>query len=171
MKRRLLLLAALSLVATMILAAPAAAQGQNVTVYIRDFYFEPAQLQVEPGTTVTWVNEGAAPHTVTANNGAYDSGTLQPGQSFSWTFNNPGTYGYYCAIHPSMTAAVTVGGGGGWSGFAQQQAPAATQATGAGAQQQLASTGGPSLLLPLAGLAVVGSGVVLAAWAIRRRAS
>jgi plastocyanin len=171
MKRRLLLLAALSLAATMILAAPAAAQGQNVTVYIRDFYFEPAQLQVEPGTTVTWVNEGAAPHTVTANDGAYDSGWLYPGQSYSWTYANPGTYGYYCAIHPSMTASVTVGGGGGWSGFAQQT-PAATQATGTGAQQpQLASTGGPSLLAPLAGLVVVGSGVLAAAWAIRRRAS
>jgi hypothetical protein len=70
-----------------------------------------------------------------------------------------------------MTASVTVGGGGGWSGFAQQT-PAATQATGTSAQQpQLASTGGPSLLAPLAGLVVVGSGVLAATWAIRRRAS
>ena len=93
--------------------APPAAPHATATVSIHDFMFWPAQLSVQPGTTVTWVNQGAAPHTVTADNGAFDSGALQPGQSFSFTFSQPGTtYAYHCSIHPFMTGSVTVAGGG-----------------------------------------------------------
>jgi plastocyanin len=89
----------------------AGAQSNQQTVSIRDFSFEPAQLSVEPGTTVTWTNEGNEPHTVTADNGLFDSGMLYPGDSYSVQFDGMGTLSYYCTLHPSMTGGITVGGG------------------------------------------------------------
>jgi plastocyanin len=187
-------------------SAPAAgAQNQqNVSVNIQNFAFNPPNIVVPPGTTVTWVNNDRAPHTVTATDpaGAFDSGTLQPGQSFSVTFTQPGTtYAYYCAIHPSMTGTVTVTGGGtaearaggtaaragggtavaqaggtaaqaGGGGTAAQAGGgggrAAAQASGTGGPP-LPPTGGPPLLVPLAGLLLAGVGVL--GLAVRRRAS
>jgi plastocyanin len=150
-------------------SAPAAgAQNQqNVSVNIQNFAFDPPNITVAPGTTVTWVNNDSAPHTVTATDpaGAFDSGTLQPGQSYSFTFTQPGTtYAYYCAIHPSMTGTVTVAGGT----AAAQAGGATAQISGTG-EPQLAATGGPPLLVPLAGLLLAGVGVL--GLAVRRRAS
>jgi plastocyanin len=89
----------------------AGAQSNQQTVSIRDFSFEPAQLSVEPGTTVTWTNEGNEQHTVTADNGLFDSRVLYPGESYSVQFDGMGTVTYYCTLHPSMTGRITVGGG------------------------------------------------------------
>lgn len=89
----------------------AGAQSNQQTVSIRDFSFQPAQLSVEPGTTVTWTNEGNEPHTVTADNGLFDSRMLYPGDSYSVQFDGMGTLSYYCTLHPSMTGGITVGGG------------------------------------------------------------
>jgi plastocyanin len=88
-----------------------AQSNQQDTVSIRDFSFEPAQLSVEPGTTVTWTNEGNEPHTVTADNGLFDSRVLNPGESYSVQFDGMGTVTYYCTLHPSMRGRITVGGG------------------------------------------------------------
>lgn len=77
-------------------------------VRIVGFAYTPATVQVKAGTTVTWTNEDTAPHTVTFKNGMRDSGVLRQGQSFSYTFTTAGTYPYYCAVHPSMTASVVV---------------------------------------------------------------
>ena len=85
------------------------ASANQWSVSIEDFYFESAHAAVQPGDTITWINEGAHPHTVTADDGSFDSGTLQPGQSFSWTFQAAGTVTYHCAIHPSMLGSVSVG--------------------------------------------------------------
>jgi plastocyanin len=93
-------------------APPEAKQDNQQTVSIQDFNFSPATLTVDTGTTVTWINQGNAPHTVTADNGSFDSKTLQPGQSFSHTFQSPETVAYHCEIHRQMTASVTVSGGG-----------------------------------------------------------
>src|SRR5215204_5982336 len=101
--RRLSYVAALALVVTLALASAAGAQGQTMTVSIEDFFFSPANMTVAPGTTVMWVNNGQAPHTSTADDGAWDSGTLQPGENFSFTFDQAGTYTYHCTIHPNMT--------------------------------------------------------------------
>src|SRR5215211_6033039 len=83
------------------------AQG-GTAVSIVDFAFQPASLEVASGSTVTWTNTGAAPHTVTADNGAFDSGQLKPGATFSQTFTTPGTYTYHCETHPKMTGTVFV---------------------------------------------------------------
>ena len=73
---------------------------------IRDNYFDPADIVVAPGTTVEWVNEGQNPHKVTADNGLFDSGLLNPGESYQVTFDGSGTVTYHCS--PEMTGSVTV---------------------------------------------------------------
>jgi plastocyanin len=77
-------------------------------VTIAGFAFQPASIEVTVGTTVTWTNEDPAPHTVTATDGSFDSGTLASGASFSQVFDAEGTFAYACAIHPTMTGSVIV---------------------------------------------------------------
>jgi len=77
-------------------------------VSIIDLTFEPATIEVEPGATVTWANDDGVPHTVTAREEDFNSGVLPSGGSFSQTFSEPGTFEYFCAIHPSMTGTVVV---------------------------------------------------------------
>jgi len=96
---------ALSVVASTGLAL---AQTNSAAVTISDFQFAPATTQVAQGTTVTWTNNGPSNHTSTADGGAWDSGVLQPGKSFSFKFNTPGTFAYHCAIHPNMVGTITV---------------------------------------------------------------
>ncbi len=67
-------------------------------------------LEVVAGTTVTWTNQEAVPHTVTAADGGFDSGTLDEEGTFQHTFAETGTFDYVCAIHPSMQASVIVSG-------------------------------------------------------------
>jgi plastocyanin len=84
--KRLLYLVILS-TAAMLISAPAVSAQDEMTVSIQDFFFDPGQLTVAPGTTVTWVNEGEAPHTVTSTDGKeLDSATLQPGDTYSFMF-------------------------------------------------------------------------------------
>ena len=77
-------------------------------VEIADFAFAPDEVHVASGTDVTWTNVDPAPHTVTDEGGAFDSGTLDPEGSFSFRFDRPGTYRYACAIHPTMRGTVHV---------------------------------------------------------------
>ena len=110
--RKLAYLGALALVLVVLIApSSAGATGHQTAniVYIRDFYFSPASISVQPGTTVTWVNAGRAPHTVTSDDGQFDSGVLMPGDSYKVKFVGHGTLTYYCAIHPFMRGSVGVG--------------------------------------------------------------
>src|SRR5215212_4267613 len=135
--RRLSCLVALSFLALLVVVPVAGAQqqpqdmmGQSTTpkmwkVAIEDFYFEPADAAVQPGDTIMWVNEGNTPHTVTSDDGQFDSEVLNPGESFMFTFPEAGTFNYHCEIHPSMTGSVTVGAaGGGGTPMQQPAAPA-----------------------------------------------
>lgn len=82
-----------------------------VSVSIADNTYAPADMSVDVGGTVTWTNEDEAPHTVTFDDdGPAGSGQLGQGDSFDTTFDTPGTYRYVCAVHPDMTASVTVAG-------------------------------------------------------------
>jgi plastocyanin len=133
--KRLLCLVALSFLALLVFVPVAEAQQQRDmmgqpppkvwSVAIEDFYFEPVDAAVQPGDTITWVNEGNHPHTVTADDGQFDSEVLNPGDSFSATFTGAGTLAYHCEIHPSMTGRVTVGAAGGGGGAAPMEQPAA----------------------------------------------
>jgi plastocyanin len=85
----------------------------QVEVTIQGFSFNPEEVTIPIGTTVVWTNMGSGNHTVTADNGAFASDTLSSGDSFSFTFNTPGTYAYYCEFHggpggEGMSAVITV---------------------------------------------------------------
>ena len=76
---------------------------------IKDYAFNPADLTVKTGDTVTWTNGDKAPHTVTSSGkGPLDSPNLNTGDKYSFTFTSPGEYAYYCAVHPDMVGKVTV---------------------------------------------------------------
>src|SRR5215208_4290108 len=164
--KRLLYLAILS-IAALLICAPAVS-AQDKTVSIQDFSFSPGQITVAPGTTVTWVNKGPSAHTTTADDGTWDSGTLQQGEDFSFTFDQPGTYTYHCSIHPDMTASVKVSGGGEATSSASASISPSASAS-ASPTATLPGTGGISLPL-VAAIALLGLGV-LALIAVRRRAS
>jgi plastocyanin len=173
--KRLLYLIIVS-TAALLISVPAASAQDEMTVSIQDFFFDPDQLTVAPGTTVTWVNEGEAPHTVTSTDGKeLDSATLQPGDTYSFTFKDDDageTYAYQCTIHPQMTASVTVSGGGEMttpsaSASASPTASASPSASAsASAAATLPDTSGVSLPL-LAAVALLGLGI-LAVIAMRR---
>jgi len=165
--KRLLQLTTLSLVALLMFAPAAWAQGQEVTVRMEDNFFDPANITVEPGTTVTWVQSGNNPHTTTSYDGLWDSGLIEGGSggTFSFTFEKPGTYDYFCIPHEDlgMVGSVTVTGG------TATASPTAT-ATASPTATALADTGGPpisSLFALAAILALAVSGVI--ALALRRR--
>jgi len=82
----------------------------SVTADIADFSFQPQTINIKSGDTVVWTQQDGAPHTVTAVSGpeSFDSGTMGKGQTFSHTFNTPGTYEYKCSIHSSMEGTVVV---------------------------------------------------------------
>ena len=86
-------------------AAPAAAE--ETAVKIGNFTFGPQELKVKAGTTVTWTNEDDIPHTVVSPN-AFRSKVLDTDGKYSFTFTTPGTYKYFCSLHPHMTGTVTV---------------------------------------------------------------
>jgi plastocyanin len=87
-------------------ARPPAAQAE---VKIDNFSFSPAELTVAAGTTVKWTNRDDIPHTVVSDDkSTFKSKALDTDDTFSFTFAKPGTYGYFCSIHPKMTAKVVV---------------------------------------------------------------
>jgi amicyanin len=86
----------------------ARADAEQATVKIDNFTFEPAELSVKSGTTVTWINEDDIPHTVVATNKAFRSKALDTDDKFSFTFTAPGSYEYFCSLHPHMKAMVVV---------------------------------------------------------------
>ena len=70
--------------------------------------YDPAVIRIKAGTTVMWMNDDVVAHTVTADDGSFDSGFLNPGQSWSFTFDKAGTYAYHCTPHPWMKGTVIV---------------------------------------------------------------
>jgi plastocyanin len=72
--------------------------------------YDPPTLTVNVGDKVTWQNNGEDVHTVTSDDGSFDSGDMEHGASWSYTFTSPGTYTYFCAPHPWMTATIVVNG-------------------------------------------------------------
>jgi len=97
----LLLLAVVSVPAS-------AATRPGLEVSIKDFAYTPKALTVKAGATVTWINHDEETHTVTSKTGAFGSTGLSDGERFSQRFAKPGTYVYFCALHPKMTATIVV---------------------------------------------------------------
>ena len=87
---------------------PASAPVAGTQATIDNFTFTPGVLAVKAGTAVTWTNHDDVPHTVTAQDHAFSSAGLDTDNTFTHTFDAPGTYVYYCTIHPKMTGTVIV---------------------------------------------------------------
>jgi len=94
-------------VAATYLFAAAPAGAEEIAVKIGNFTFGPQELKVKAGTTVTWTNEDDIPHTVVSPNN-FRSKVLDTDGKYSFTFTTPGTYKYFCSLHPHMTGTVTV---------------------------------------------------------------
>ena len=158
--KRLLYLLALAFMALVLFEPNAGAQSQNVTVSMEDNFFDEANITVPVGTTVTWVQNGNNSHTTTSYDGLWDSSLIAGGSggTFSFTFNEPGTYTYFCRPHEAMgmVGTVTVTGGGGGT-----TAPAAA----------VPETGGPSPALLIGVVLAGGAGVLILAAMVRRHAS
>ena len=80
----------------------------RITIEMGDEFFLPMNVTIRPGTTVTWVNRGQDAHTASARDGSFASPTLNFGESYSYTFTNPGRYPYFCLFHGDMFGEVTV---------------------------------------------------------------
>ncbi len=94
-------------------AANPPAAGAAVTVTMKDFEFVPKEITVAVGTTVTWTNAGTKKHSATADDGSFDTGLFEPGQSKSVKFDKAGTFPYYCQLHgdkggTAMSGVITV---------------------------------------------------------------
>ena len=104
-QRALLSVAAAALLMT---SVPTSSRAATHAVDIADFAFAPAELTITVGDTVTWTNRDDMVHTATSVNGAFDSGDLDVGESYTLTFTAPGTYDYLCTPHPTMTGRIVV---------------------------------------------------------------
>ena len=87
---------------------PVVSSDREVTVEIRDFAFYPADLTVDAGTRVTWVNRDSVAHTATNKAGTWDSDYLDKGETYAFVFDSPGSYSYFCRPHPYMVGTITV---------------------------------------------------------------
>jgi plastocyanin len=102
------------MVATLLLSAASpgssarAPQPASAEVKVDNFSFGPAILTVAVGTTVTWANRDDIPHTIVSTDKIFKSKVLDTDEKFSFTFAKPGTYPYFCSIHPKMTGSIAV---------------------------------------------------------------
>jgi amicyanin len=94
-------------VAFLLLAATPVWAADAIAVKIGNFTFGPQELKVKAGTTVTWTNEDDMPHTVVSPNN-FRSKVLDTDGSYAFTFTTPGTYKYFCSLHPHMTGTIVV---------------------------------------------------------------
>jgi len=120
MKRTILLMLSCMLIITGLLAAISCSSSSQTTtpsettptqssaVTIQNLSFSQANITVSVGTKVTWTNKDSITHTVTSDTGLFDSGPINNGGTFSYTFNNKGVFDYHCTIHPTMKGTVTV---------------------------------------------------------------
>ena len=145
--RRLGAVITVLLTGSLVLALPAWAASVSAVEY----RFSPPALTISVGQSVTWTNAGKVPHTTTSDGNLWDSGALNPGQSFTFTFRSAGTFSYHCQFHRAlgMVGVIVV-----------------RSASGGSSSRGLPNTG--SNLEPLlwfgSGLVVLGGALLLAAW-------
>ena len=153
---------------------PLAVAAASGAVTIADFSFSPGTITIDQGDTVTWTNNGPTPHSATANDGSFDTGIFPAGQSRSHTFDQSGSFSYFCTPHPYMKGTVVVrasqtggdapdsstGGGGDTSGADT----AGTEASQADDGPALPNTGADAGALLLLGWLLLAFG-----WAVQRR--
>ncbi|MGB6586276.1 MAG: cupredoxin family copper-binding protein [Pseudolabrys sp.] len=99
---------ALGVIILLVAVAESPVRASDIEVKIDNFTFNPKQVTVKAGDTITWVNHDDIPHTVTSQTQAFRSKALDTDDKFSFTFATPGTYPYFCALHPQMTGTIVV---------------------------------------------------------------
>lgn len=163
MRVRVGLCAAAALALTLLATGPVWAQSADVSAV--DNSFNPEEINVEPDTTITWTNDGEAPHTVTADNGSFDSGNMDPGDDFSETFVDEGRYTYYCEYHggpdgEGMSGVVVVASDGS-GGNDNTDDPTAPTTDGTTVESGLPTTGTEVDAFIYLALALIAAGAVL----------
>lgn len=88
--------------------APSGDAARSEKVSIVEFAYDPDPVTIEEGGKVIWVNRDSAPHTATADDGSFDTGTIEQDKLKSESFKQPGTYAYFCEVHPDMHGTVEV---------------------------------------------------------------
>ena len=106
-KSKSLIMSVVTGIAVAFLLAATPASAEDVAVKIGNFTFGPQEVKVKAGTTVTWTNEDDIPHTVVSPNG-FRSKVMDTDGTYSFTFTTPGTYKYFCSLHPHMTGTIVV---------------------------------------------------------------
>ena len=99
---------ALGVIILLVAVAGSPVRASDIEVKIDNFTFNPKQVTVKAGDSITWVNHDDIPHTVTSQTQAFRSKALDTDDKFSFTFATPGTYSYFCALHPQMTGTIVV---------------------------------------------------------------
>jgi plastocyanin len=142
---------------------PRAVAAADTGVTISDFQFAPASITIDVGDTVTWTNDGPTAHSATADDGDFDTGIFEAGQSRSETFDQAGTFAYFCTPHPNMRGTITVraastGGGSGNAGAGSGEAGGGSGATGTDSGASGGSSGSalPATGFDTGGLALLG---------------
>jgi len=115
MKKNIVLMIILTLSVAMLIGFTSCSTSKTTgtttsgsTVNIVNFSFVPGTLPISAGTTVTWTNSDSTTHHVASDTGVFDSGDMAPNATFSYTFNNTGTFPYHCAIHTYMKGTIVV---------------------------------------------------------------
>ena len=91
-----------------LMVTASAARAEETVVRIDNFTFNPAELTIKAGTTVTWVNGDDIPHLVAEDNSKFRSPALDTGERFTMSFPEAGEIGYFCALHPHMKGKIIV---------------------------------------------------------------
>ena len=98
--------------ASVLILHPARARSESAQsptqVSVDNFTFGPDTLTVPANSTVTWVNKDEVPHVIASNDGVFKSKALDTDDNYSYTFTKPGTYSYYCSIHPKVVGKIVV---------------------------------------------------------------
>ena len=105
---RTLALGAMAGLVAAFIAAASPVRAADIEVKIDNFTFNPQQITVKAGDTVIWINHDDIPHTVTSKTMAFRSKAMDTDDKFSFTFATPGSYVYFCALHPHMTGTIVV---------------------------------------------------------------
>lgn len=95
-------------VLSLLVLASIPAQAEDMKIDITNYMFTPNKVTVTPGTKITWVNHDEVPHTIADKDKKFRSSALDTNDIYSYTFTTPGTYQYFCTLHPQMLATIIV---------------------------------------------------------------
>jgi amicyanin len=95
-------------VALMIILVATEVRADEAVVHIENFTFNPPELTVKPGTTITWINADDIPHSVVGEKAGFRSHVLDSDEKFSMTFADAGELDYFCGLHPHMRGKIIV---------------------------------------------------------------